>query len=632
MDIKKELEEIYKMLNDDVYLEDACIKFFELVKRIEDEDVNCKELPHLYNELGIVLFNNYFYEDSIKMLSKAYEQGFNKKQIKNFIYESFINPNKEEFKENFSLNLNLYKKKNQRIIFDNIKYNELQLDFIPVSEERYYIFDLQKDKFDTVIDISEEELQKYKQFTHSDEFSDILLLDEYDVNSIKPYLNRDKKRKLYYLINEPLKTYSFFKIPHIVNKIFNNVTIFSGENHLKSFFRKNLDIYIPHIVLNSGKINQIDYIEKINDILEDEHKFRLTSDGRCDENVLISICYPSFNRGKRCLQEIEWLLKCKYDSEIEFVVFDNNSIRQSYEYEKISKIKDSRLSYYKSEEKPGIAPSISLAIKHAKGKFVMLMSDEDKVYTEALQHYLNILKNNSQISVIRSSTHKVYNKLTDNYYKAGNEAFINYFLTNNYMTGIIYNRNIIMKNDFIDKMLYELHTNNNKVILFYQHMWLDCFMSYEGDVIQDSTMLCIEGEDERENQEQDQKKSNINIFSPIKKIENLNISKHQTYESRIEQHYSFIELLNKLPIDDDFIKVKAYLKLCWKTYMLFSLVERKYRDVGKNINEIYDIIENECLKGLKLLEFHDNDSSTKDYYMNQMITNIKNYRDEFNKI
>ena len=94
------------------------------------------------------------------------------------------------------------------------------------------------------------------------------------------------------------------------------------------------------------------------------------------DKYLLSICIPTYNRSDilfQCVQEclkndIEW---------IEISVTDNASTDSTQE--KLSEIKDTRFHYHRNEKNIGYA-NFMQSMYNGKGKFCMLLSDEDTIH------------------------------------------------------------------------------------------------------------------------------------------------------------------------------------------------------------------------------------------------------------
>lgn len=590
------LNEIYELINKNIQ-DEACVKYYNLI--LELERLQFEEIDRLYYESAILLFNNYYYEECVLFLSKAYSGMYKKREIKEFIFDNFIEPNRKEFFESLKKNMEEYNKMLPHFIMKNVAYEDLPLEFIPVSKDKYFIFDLELDNFNEIIDFSEKELTNTSAYKNKDEYSDILIIDDFNLDNAKKYIKSIENRNIYYYSLNELKTLSFFKLPYIIEKYLKNIIILSSLNTMQEYFRKNLDIYLPRIIHTLNYKNSRNIRKKIKKLLDYEHEFRLTTEGRDTKNILLSICIPTWNRGNLALDSINNLLKLPYDSEIEFVISDNGSTKYIEEYKKIKYLNDSRINYFRFNENKGGMVNFANVVKIANGKFTLLLSDEDTIILDSLPHYMSILKRNPKVGLIRSATNDNYKNLENNHFFAGYDALKNFFLRNNYISGVIYNRKIFNEynlNNFV------LDNNDNVACIFYPHMCWDSIVALHGDVITDNITLVAEGKSVLQEQiekgiEENDKYIKSNICSELN-----NIPIYQTYESRIEQHYGFIELINSLDIESVEVIVYLYIMLCNKTNFLISFVTYVYEENGYDLNFIYDEILECCLNGIDNLK------------------------------
>uniref|UniRef100_UPI0025F8DC94 glycosyltransferase n=1 Tax=uncultured Clostridium sp. TaxID=59620 RepID=UPI0025F8DC94 len=463
--------------------------------------------------------------------------------------------------------------------------------------DRYFIFDLKLDRFDEVIDFSEEALLNVDKYNYEDEFSDILLIDDFNIENAKKFIVGNNKKIYYYSLNI-IKSLSFFKLPGIL-KYLERVRFFNSIKEIKNYFRNNLNTYIPHILLDSSDEKRKELQKTVNNILMQEHEFRLTKEGRCTNNILLSIGIPTWNRGNLALKNIKSLLRTPYDSEIEFVVSDNGSTQYTDEYLQIRNMNDSRVKYFRFDKNMGATINFANVMSIASGKYVLLLSDEDRVNLEVLGHYMNLLKNNENIALIRSSTDSMYINLSNQCFSAGYDALKNAFLTGNYISGIIYKKEIFNKYKLKD--LY-LKYKNNIAYKYYPHMFWDSVMALNGEFVTDSNTLIFHGKSVLQEQIA---KGIAENDSEIKKnisVELDNMPLYVTYENRILQHYGFIELINNLNIDSIEMVILLYIKLCFKTNFLPSLVKDTYLNNGYDWNIIYNKILKCCIKGIEQLK------------------------------
>ncbi|MDR3594097.1 glycosyltransferase [Clostridium sp.] len=561
-----------------------------------------ENLAFAYYEYALLLFETYWYEESLYMFNHAYNLNYKKKEIKDLIYNHFITTKLTEFKIAYEDNLNQYN--SDHINISKYKYEDLLLDFIPITDNKYYIYDKELDQFNGFIDFSEENISDEEKFKFDDDFSDILIIDEWNLSNIKPVMNTAKDKVIYYLCESPLKMLSFFKIPNILDEYLNNVVLFESKDMLSKFFRKHRNIYLPHIIL-AGDIEILKQREKeVQELINQEHSYRLSINGRYSNNILLSICIPTWNRGHRALECIKSLMKLKYDSEIEFLISNNGSKKTTEYYDEIEKLShsDSRITYFKFESNQGFFKNFCNTLKIASGKFILLVSDEDMVVNEILPQYMSILNSNQTFGVLRSKTKQYYSHINEDLYiKAGDDAILNFFVRNNYLTGIIYNREIIQKYNLIN---FITNNENNLSCILYPHMWLDSAILVHADFMQKATMLCIEGTQELQSQTDALSENTLkeDKFFILAKLNNIPI--HSSYQSRIEQHKSWIDLINQLPINNHKTRISLYMQLCWKTNFLTSVIKDIYIKSDYDWDKIYDEIYTCCIQGISKLNIN----------------------------
>lgn len=605
-DLQTKLDEINNLIDDNEG-EEACIEFFNLIKELEED--NYSNLANLYYDFAILLFNNYFYEDCIKTFFKAYELNYNKSEIKTFIFEHFITPNFPEFKSTYENNIKNYYNKNdyvEDIAYEDIAYEDLPLEFIPVSDSKYYIFDLQNDVFNQFVDFSIENITPTADY---DEFSDILILNDYNLSNIELFLDNKDNRIIYHLSSNSAKIISFLKLPNINKNFIKNLFIFPSVDLFKTYFRNNTYKYLPTNVLSTS--DKIDFENDINKFLQAEHEFRLIPEGRNNTNILLSICIISYNNGDRALKTLTKLLNLKYDAEIEFLIINNFSDKTLDSYKEIHSLTDARISYFELPQHIEQGLALCKGLELAKGNFTLILNSGDFINSEVLSDYMNLLKNNPNLGIVRTGTSSAYSNLENLYINNGENAFLNFFLNNNSINGIIYNKKIIDSFPLIE-LLSNSIKGKNEFSLVYPNMYLDAFLLLKGDFYAYPKVLCIENPSIHSNE--------------IENINNINLQLgYSSYKSRINQHYGVINMLNELKLSQNAL-LNAYVNLCWKTNFLVSLVNEKYNSNGYDLNAIYDDLYDCCINGIQQLEV---DFSEEEKLL--LKNSIKNINDQFRK-
>lgn len=570
--------DIQTLIDEGKYNE-ASKAFIEIIKSMKKE--NSSLLGKTYFDYALFLFNLCEYELSILMFQSSYNIGYSKDDIIEFIYDSFILPNQDEFINSYEVNTLKFKDK---ILFSHIpEFHELPIDFIPVAEYKYFIFDKQLKRFEGVINFSEHDTQNFNKINFSDEFSDLIIVDSWNITNIHDYIISGNDRLIYYIAEDSLKLLSFLKLPNIIENYCNNLVWVQSTDYLQYYFHKNTAVYLPRILITE-RGNR--YEQLLKEMIKKEHNYRLTPEGRNTSNVILTIGIPSYNRGHRALKNILNLMDLPYDAEIEFVVSNNCSIENTKGYDEIEKIADSRITYYKFPDKPGQNINFCQPINIAKGRFVCLLSDEDSINPIAIPHYLSVLRKNPNISFAKGKSPINYNNNTGKIYAKGKEAFLRSFLRTNYISGLIYRTDLFHNLNIYSWIASQIQTNY--AVRSYSHSCFSALYALHGDYLEDNVLLFIEG-----NAEKDSRTTNINLSTPKR------ILTYATVESRIAQHNGFIEILNQLSINlDKDTYIQAYKFLCIKSFYLMSLVKQQYLNINANWINIMTDISNCCVDGI----------------------------------
>lgn len=280
-------------------------------------------------------------------------------------------------------------------------------------------------------------------------------------------------------------------------------------------------------------------------------------------DMLLSICIPSYNRGQRALSLVKQLLAMDYGDAIEVIISNNGSVKNVEGYEQIEKIQDKRLHYHKFAENQQYWGNFNQVVKMSQGDFCLLISDEDEIIEEGLEHYLKLLKEHPPYSVIRSATSQQYKVVGGFHAKAGMQAIQIFYMQGNYISGIIYNRHVVT-NELID--CYAEKFEGNSGYFYYPHLFVDAYALLKGDLYLDSVLLIRQGEPE-----QDQETDDISAKQKI--------VKYATHGSRLEQMQGFIEQIGLLEVSDE-IKLQMFIILCNQTIRLINGLKNVYLAEG----------------------------------------------------
>lgn len=523
------------------------------------------------------------YSDALEAFVLAYQKGFERELILENIYNCYVNANEKEFRKNFEIH-----------VLGRYEYEKCTLDFIPYKEGEYFIFDKKNKAFLGIFSIERLKSSLPNKIYETNESSDITVVFNWDYREIFDVLVGAENRKIYVIAKNVGNVISFYKIPEFT-QFCKNIIVFQGENEYQKYFHKNTQIYLPKLFFTET----IDEKESIIKILKKEHEYRITKEGRNTENILLTIGIPTHDRGNLVQERIEQLLTMEYDAEIEIVVSKNGTSLYQEEYEKISKITDKRLAYYGYNRE--LKPQLNWynVVEKAHGKFVLLISDEDEVNINAIDHYLYIFKNNKNINVIRSKTSEQYFTIEREYAKAGIEAFKQMFLSQNYLSGLIFKKKDFMKLHLLKLEKYK----DNAFYQNYPHEWWCAEMGKIGDCLNEPVLLVIEKESvlEKENEK-------LNKLGKIKDEQIIDqtfgLPFYATYESRFEQFYGQLEFLQYfMKNNKEEIWIGLY-KCIGKLCFLLELARKKGKTKTYCTDTIQRFVE-ESKKAIQQFDFKD---------------------------
>ena len=502
------------------------------------------EQKELFKE-AIELFDAGEYDKSVQNLIGLYELGYEKEQILDFLYQAFVEPNIEEFKKNYQT---------QADGLIEVEYEDTQLDFIPVSDEKFYIWYKEEQRFVGNIDLNFEAQIDNRQHV----FQSLLIAQTCDIREMIPFLLNKQYNTIYIVLNKNKEIFaSFLKLPKIRKYFLENVIIFENEKIMQLFFEEYSEFYIPRSIIAKDSQKYVTFFD-------DLHKKRLLKK-REKNNVFLTIGIPSYNRGKILLENINQLLNLEYDAEIEIVVSNNGSQVEAEYYDQISKINDSRLVYTSFEANQGYASNVLNVMTHASGHFLVMCSDEDFLVLDKLSGFIQFLFENLQMAMSYTGGYgSNFENGTIQMYPAGIQA-IECAVNSNYLTGLVFNNSIISKYKIIEKVQ---QNRGNLFVEYYVHSVIATIIAQYGDVWKNP--ICLWESKYEKQSEEDGSKS---LLSYMK------------YESRVEQMESAIKfMLNELKINLE-EQIQVVLERIVKTYYLLYLAYLYYWEESSKLKK-----------------------------------------------
>lgn len=216
------------------------------------------------------------------------------------------------------------------------------------------------------------------------------------------------------------------------------------------------------------------------------------------QDPVFSICVPTYNRGLTALTMVVNILPTM-DDNWELLILDNASTHEADRYQKIEQFTqlDKRLRYIRHESNRGFHGNFLAAFEYARSAHIMLISDEDYANSDMIRKVLPKLQASPELAVLRGGVgaldgHKPRNTfMCQNIdFSKGAMALRNFCLNNTYMSGIIFNRALLMKSGVIDILRTGIQANS-----IYPHLYLELLASALFDAACTEEIACFEGEE-----------------------------------------------------------------------------------------------------------------------------------------
>lgn len=597
----KEAYEKYK------YVDSHIENIKDMISLSSDKDEK-QAIAEFYSSYAYFLFSCGEYATFFEIYIKAQKYGYSSEERRQFIYNSFIEPNIEVMKSNYTKNMEKMKSKGfsgKAIEFDTLTYWLITTG----NKNEYYVYDKETDCIRNKISLNINNTDPYN-FETSKVSSDYLLIENRDEKAIYENISEviSSRKRIYVIMNDRQELLSYFQGFLIDDKLLDKLTIFDNEGSFKQYFTNNSN-YLPRTILGSSED-----IEKYQKIIEEIHQYRLTDEGRSGDNILLSICMPSYNRGKRAYDNVIHTLKSELDEEIEIVLSNSGSNNENQAfYEDIDKIDDSRISYFKFDINEGFSLSaVCRPLKLGRGKYVLLLSDEDLLDLNELKSVVDIIKSSEKnISVIRPKSDGQIHVPFIGIKEAGKDAMYTFMLTSTYFSGTIYNKQLLREYKMIE---YVEKNQNNPSCCFYPQMILEILLSQYGSILGLDNILIKEGQAE-------------NISHPQVDIGKKEIYNYATIESRIDQHKGWFDVIKELKITEDNFKIlrELYMIICRKTRFLIDLSIRVFysQDDESMINKKLEEISVQMIEYLERV--YKEDKNDNGYWYSKDIEEIRSY-------
>lgn len=524
-------------------------------------------LGEKYYEMGIKFFEDMQYESAVEYFIEAYNLGAYQEEIIENLYSCFIIPNDMEFRKNYEEN----KKE-----IGNVEYEDLKIDFIPVSDTKYYLFDKEEKEFLGHFEIEEQKIEKEV------EFQSLLIVDIWDIREIQPFIEKKRWNTVYMVFKEQKeKFFSFLKLPEFKKIYLENFVVFESEQMMQLFFKTYPQFYLPKQLL---AIDDEYYAQ----VLKEIHIDRIENNADIERDVFLSICIPSYNRGSRALEAVKAICQSEYDSEIEVIVSNNASTHDVEGYEIIKNMSDSRVVYCENETNVGALENILKLLEVAKGRYAVLSSDEDIMITSNLSYYMNLIQQNRNCGVFTTGGEggnfgPCVEREPDTYTR-GRDAVI-HAINSNYMTGVCYNMELLRGIDSVEEVR---KNQDNAMVRSYPHCFMNVRSALRSDVLAiHYPPLWYAGEAADSDEDESIPKEYMLI------------------DAREEQHVGAVKLCIQLGLRDEalgYLYIERTWKFLWLIYINTIHYQEYYQKNNLTWEKLSKDVKERCIKNMTILD------------------------------
>lgn len=247
-----------------------------------------ENLGEIYFKRGEKFFELERYEQAVQDWICAYEAGYNREQILDVLYQCFILPNIQEFQKNYELN-------NEG--FSSLSCEDCALDFIPVSEDKFYIWDKTEKTFHGVFCLERVTGSKL-------EFDGVLYTDIWDIREIISDMERQTHGLVYLLLGQvESKFVSFFKLPMFRKLYLEKIVLFHDAISMQEFFVDNEKYCLPRIIVTAD----VTKYEQVLKNIQNEKKYQVSKFGR--RNLLLLKGQSQYGALRRMVDDLAKALR-----------------------------------------------------------------------------------------------------------------------------------------------------------------------------------------------------------------------------------------------------------------------------------------------------------------------------------
>jgi glycosyltransferase involved in cell wall biosynthesis len=310
-----------------------------------------------------------------------------------------------------------------------------------------------------------------------------------------------------------------------------------------------------------------------------------------------TICIPSFNRGHCALRQVLQTLPL-IQADWEILVLDNFSSSNLEGYGEILTLSksDNRVRYVRHAQNRGFHGNVISCLKLANSPYLQIVSDEDYSNPRVVRDAIDTLDEFPHVGLIRGSIGAVEGMkprnstiYPDQFLTAGISALADFSLTTNYVTGVIYNKQLLNSRGIIQA--FESGLANNPMVAGYAHMYLDILTSASCAVITSNEIIGFEGAE----------------FSAMPDIKAMARNEAYTFSARLEQFIgfreAFVEVCSHSNLNNLSLLIHLYLRLVQKYCSLFRIDSFLYTARGLSLEPLQESLKQFFIAAAEIEEF-----------------------------
>lgn len=396
------------------------------------------------------------------------------------LFARSIQLNEAEFRRNYQANSHLWS--------GTLEYDACELDFIPISDKEYVVADKSKRPFRGIFSAAPYEEDERTERT----IDSVLIVGYKDIHEILSITRKKRWTGVYIVFDQAIRELaSFFKLIEFPAVFPANTKFFAGIEEMRQYFRENPSAYLPRKVFAAEP-------EPYEALVKELHETRI-QDGIPSSNVFLSICIPTYNRGKIALESVKQALAMEFDAEVEIIVSDNASTEGMDEYREIADMRDSRVRYFRSSENRDFKGNIFKCVKKATGRFALFYSDEDHVVLENLGTAMEwLIKRPADMGfcVFSGNGRLAIQYDADRVFAAGSGDAVVEAYYDTYVTGWCYNMDNIKSAGVLEKIEEFKDREDNNWVETHPHCTLGMWLTAQFNML--SSMIEIYHTEENE--------------------------------------------------------------------------------------------------------------------------------------